>query len=239
MDRLGAEQPMEHEDALVRFYPEVMPEAQQGALRAAGPFTTELGFYLAGGTALAIQVGHRRSVDLDWFTPNRIMDPLRLASDLRYPIPGFEVTGTEAGTLHGVADGVKFSFLEYPYPAVAESVAWQEYSCRLASLEDIACMKLSAIGGRGAKKDFIDIYALGRTRFSLADMLSLYQRKFSIADVGHVVMSLAYFDDAEAEETPEMLWEVGWSEIREEIEGWVKGLVKRPTRKNPRRGGPA
>lgn len=220
------------------FYPEIMPDAQQGALRAGGALATELGFYLAGGTALAIQLGHRRSVDLDWFTPNKIPDPLRLAADVRQPLPDFEVTGTEAGTLHGIAGGVKFSFLEYPYPALVEPVAWPEYSCRLANLEDLTCMKLSAIGGRGAKKDFIDIYALGRARFSLADMLALYQRKFSVQEVGHIVMSLAYFDDAEAEETPEMLLDVGWPEIRRTIESWVKGLMKRPSTGSPRRRGP-
>jgi hypothetical protein len=221
------------------LYPGIMPDAQQRALRAAGPLSTELGFYLAGGTALAIQVGHRRSVDLDWFTPNRIADPLRLAADLRQYLPDFEVTGTEAGTLHGSANGVMFSFLEYPCPALVEPVAWPEYSCRLASLEDLACMKLSAIAGRGAKKDFIDIYALGRTRFSLADMLSLYQRKYAVRDVGHIVMSLAWFDDAEAEATPEMLWDVGWPEIRRTIERWVKGLMKRPSTGRPHRRGPS
>jgi hypothetical protein len=220
------------------YYPEIMPDAQQGALRAAGQFATELGFYLAGGTALAIQVGHRRSIDFDWFTPSRIADPLRLAADLRQPLRDFEVTGTEAGTLHGSAGAVKFSFLEYPYPALVEPVAWPEYSCRLASLEDLASMKLSAIGSRGAKKDFVDIYALGRTRFSLADMLSLYQRKFSVRDVGHIVMSLSYFDDAEAEEMPEMLWDVDWPEIRRTIERWVQGLMKRPSTGKPRRRGP-
>jgi hypothetical protein len=61
---------------------------------------------------------------------------------------------------------VKFSFLEYRYAPLVEPVEWAEYGCRLAGLEDLACMKLSAIGGRGAKKDFIDIYALGRTRFT-------------------------------------------------------------------------
>jgi hypothetical protein len=100
-------------------------------------------------------------------------------------------------------------------------------------------MKLSAIAGRGAKKDFIDIYALGRTRFSLADMLSLYQHKYAVRDVGHIVMSLAWFDDAEAEATPDMLWDVGWPEIRRMIERWVKGLMKRPSTGRPHRRGPS
>jgi hypothetical protein len=220
------------------YHTEIMPDAQQGALRSAGPLAAELGFYLAGGTALAIQIGHRRSVDLDWFTPDRIADPLRLAADVRRSLPAFEVTGTEAGTLHGMTGGVRISFLEYPYPALVEPVTWPEYSCRLASLEDLACMKLSAIGGRGAKKDFIDIHALGRVRFSLADMLALYQRKFSVHEVAHIVVSLTYFDDAEAEDMPEMLWDVDWPEIKRTIESWVKGLMQRPSEETPRRSGP-
>ncbi|MEX2582136.1 MAG: hypothetical protein WD766_02610, partial [Gemmatimonadota bacterium] len=93
----------------------------------------------------------------------------------------------------------------------------------------------SAIGGRGAKKDFIDVYALGRAGFGLARMIDLYRQKFEVQDVGHLLMSLTYFDDAEHEEMPEMLWQVEWSEIKQTIEGWVSDLVRRPssTRQGP------
>jgi predicted nucleotidyltransferase component of viral defense system len=95
-------------------------------------------------------------------------------------------------------------------------------NCSLASLEDLACMKLSAISQRGARKDFCDIFALGVKQFELKEMLEFYRRKFKIQDVGHVLYGLTYFDDAENERMPRMLWDVKWREIKETIKGWVK-----------------
>ena len=69
----------------------------------------------------------------------------------------------------------------------------------LASPEDLACMKLSAIAQRGARKDFCDLYALGKTSFSLQEMLDFYRKKFSIRDIGSVLYGLIYFDDTESE----------------------------------------
>ena len=135
---------------------------------------------------------------------------------------GFYLAG---GTLHGTAGGVKLSFLEYRYPALVPLVEWPEFGCRLAGLEDIACMKLSAIASRGARKDFIDVYALGRSGFAIADMLAQYRSKFAVEDAGHVLMSLTYFDDAELEEMPELLWQIDWPEVRQTIESWVREFV--------------
>lgn len=210
----------------MRLYPEVMPEGQQTVLRQVGSFATKRGFVLTGGTALAIQLGHRRSVDLDWFTEGEISDGLSLAAELRDAGVDFEVTDTARGTLHGQADGVQVSFLEYRYPALEAPLDWPDYGCRLAAPEDLACMKLSAIVNRGARKDFIDLYSLGGERMSLHSMLALYRRKYQLADLGHVLMSLTYFDDAEAEEMPVMLWDTGWAEIKDTIEGWVRSYVE-------------
>jgi hypothetical protein len=85
-------------------------------------------------------------------------------------------------------------------------------------------MKLSAIAQRGARKDFCDIYALGKKAFSLSQMLNFYQKKFSIRDIGSVLYGLVYFDDAESERMPRMLWDVKWREIRNTILGWVKEI---------------
>jgi len=208
------------------FYPEVMRITQQKILRQMAAFANERGFYLGGETAIAIQLGHRRSVDLYWFTTEKIADPLELASDLRRSGIPFDVTDSEKGTLHGTASGVRLSFLEYRYPLLFAPVEWTEYQTRLAALEDLACMKLSAIGGRGAKKDFIDIYALGRERFALGQMLNLYQRKYEIRDLGHAVFALTYFDDAEEEDTPNMLWGVQWNEVKSTMEDWVREYVR-------------
>jgi hypothetical protein len=183
-------------------------------------------FYLAGGTAIAIWLGHRESVDLDWFTPEEITDPLGLAETLKAGGLGFEASGVANGTLHGRAEEVKLSFLEYRYPLLRPLVDWPEYGCELASLEDLACMKLSAISSRGAKKDFIDLYALGTAYFTLAGMLELYQQKFATTDLLHVLASLTYFDDAELETTPKLHWELDWEEVKRKVKAWVSDYVR-------------
>jgi len=208
------------------FYQEVMGINQQRVLRQVAAFTNERAFYLGGGTAVAIQLGHRRSVDLDWFTPGKISDPLSLARDLQEAGIPFNVTDVDKGTLHGTVRGVRLSFLEYGYPHLFPPVDWPEYQIRLATLEDLACMKLSAIGGRGAKKDFIDIYALGTNGLALPQMLDFYRRRYKADDLGHTVFALTYFDDAENEATPKMLWSVGWQEIKSTIEDWVREYVQ-------------
>ncbi len=208
------------------FCQEVMGIDQRKILRQVAAFANKRDFYLGGGTAVAIQLGHRRSVDLDWFTTGEISDPLLLASYLREEGLPFNVTDVEKGTLHGTAGGVRLSFLEYRYPPLFPPAEWPEYQTRLATLEDLACMKLSAIGGRGAKKDFIDIYALGTERFALSQMLSLYRRRYKVDDLGHTVFGLTYFDDAEEEDAPKMVWSVGWDEVKSTIEGWVREYVQ-------------
>lgn len=97
-------------------------------------------------------------------------------------------------------------------------------------------MKLSAITARGAKKDFIDIYALGQKHFTIEQMLSFYQQKFDTPDLGHMLIALTYFDDADDEAMPEMLWDVEWMGVRRTIEGWVRDSVDRQAPPQ-RRGG--
>lgn len=199
-----------------------MPAAQQQVLRAVGPVVTQHGFYLGGGTAIAIYLGHRRSMDFDWFSPASIGDPLALAARLRNDGIRLEVLEVAQRTLHGAVDGVRMSFLEYPYEHLAPPLAWPAFECRLASLDDLATMKLSAIAGRGSRKDFVDIFALGTAFRPLPELLGAYQRRYDVADVGHVLYGLSYFDDAEQEPMPEMLWDVQWTAIRQTIEGWVR-----------------
>lgn len=207
------------------FHPEVMPGVQQRVLGKLGRIAADNGFYLAGGTAIAICLGHRESVDLDWFTGDEITDPLALAETLKAEGLDFDVASVARGTLHGSSEAVKLSFLEYRYPLLQPVTAWPEYGCELASLEDLACMKLSAISSRGAKKDFIDLYALGTTHLALPRMLELYQQKFQTTDLLHVLSSLAYFDDAEAEAMPKMHWSVDWEEIKRTVRTWVTSYV--------------
>jgi nucleotidyltransferase AbiEii toxin of type IV toxin-antitoxin system len=212
------------------MYAEVMPPAQQQILRKLGPIATEAGFYLGGGTAVAIRLGHRRSVDLDWFTSGGFSDPLELAATLRSPHLSLKVDSVDRGTLHAQSSGVRLSFLEYRYALLSPPTNWADFGCDLASLEDLVSMKLSAIAGRGSRKDFVDLYALLSTGLTLVEMLDLYQQKFSTGDIGHMVMSLTYFDDAEEEEMPTMLWEVEWGEVRHSIEAAVSAFTYRSNR---------
>ena len=82
-----------------------------------------------------------------------------------------------------------------------------------------------AIAQRGSKKDFIDVYAMGLAHRPLRDMLRLYRQKYAVGDVGHLLYALAYFDDADAERTPPMLWEVNWRTVKKAIRGWVKEVA--------------
>lgn len=203
------------------FHPEILSPKQRKTLRLLGPEVTAQGFYLAGGTALALQLGHRRSVDFDWFLEDRMPDPLRLAREVQETVP-FVTTRIEPRTLFGTVSGVRVSFFEFRYPLLDPAVPWPDYGCRLASLRDIACMKLSAIVQRGSKKDFVDLFALGREGFQLPDMLDWYRKKFGIEDIGHVLYALAYFDDADMERMPRMLWKVEWKEVKEVIRAWTR-----------------
>ena len=207
------------------FHLEVLRNAQVSVLRRLAPVASGQGFYLAGGTALAILLGHRRSVDLDWFTESPIADPMELAQYVRYSGIRFRTSEIAAGTLHGTVSGVRVSFLEYRYPLLKPTMSWTEMDCRLASLEDIACMKLSALAQRGAKKDYIDIYALGQEIHPLSRMLSLYRRKYRTSDIGHVVYALSYFDQADHQRTPRMIWPVTWSAMKKRIVSRVREIV--------------
>jgi len=207
------------------FQPKVLSTFQKTVLRKLGPTMMQWRFHLGGGTTLAIYIGHRHSVDLDWFTEKGIADPMRLAQDIRdkgIPL----VTGqVERSTLHGAISGVRVSFLEYRYPLLKPLVSWPQFSCQMASLEDLACMKLSALAQRGSKKDFVDIYALGLRHISLKEMVRLYQQKYSIKDIGHVLYGLTYFDDADQERMPRVFWDLNWRTIKRTIQGWVREVA--------------
>ncbi len=199
-----------------------LPKKQINVLKSLGTQMLSREFYLAGGTALAIHLSHRISVDLDWFTPNSFSDGMILAQSLRNSGVELEIDQVSPGTLHGGVKGVRVTFLQYQYPLLKPLEQWNDMNCPLASLEDLACMKLSAIAQRGARKDFCDIYALGKKSFTLSQMLGFYQKKYSIHDIASVLYGLVYFDDAESERMPRMLWDVTWREIRNTILEWVK-----------------
>ena len=207
------------------FHPKVLGLSQKRLLRRLGPAVSAQEFYLGGGTALAVHLGHRRSIDLDWFTHNMPFEPLDLAH--RLSAGGLEVRDaqTQRGTLHATIRNVRVSFIEYGYPLLKPPVEWPAYKCRLASIEDIACMKLSAVAQRGSKKDFVDVHALC-TRFRpLGELIALYRARYRTGEIGHVIYGLSFFDDAEKDRMPAMLWKTDWPEVKKAIAGWIAGLT--------------
>lgn len=169
------------------------------------------GTRLVGGTALALQFGHRRSVDLDLFGAWEPRDGLQDALD---GVGSVVREGGQSRMQFYRIDGVKVDFVTYGHPWLDPPV--EEDGVRLAGVRDIAAMKLFAVTNRGAKKDFVDIFFLLR-RFSLAEMMSFFEGKFGPDRVGIVVRSLAYFGDAEEDLPPVVLEPFDWDAAKESI----------------------
>jgi hypothetical protein len=207
------------------FHPEILSTRQQGILKRLGPQLRGTGFYLGGGTAIATHLGHRRSVDLDWFCQEAFERPLRLADKLtRAGIP-LIATHNEPGTLLGKISGVQISFMHYGYRFLKRPQVWADFGCQLASLDDLAAMKLEAVAQRGAKKDFVDIYAILSGTNSLAELLDKYCKKYVVEDTVHLLYSLTYFEDAKPDPMPKMLWHMNWREIQKELRKQVASLI--------------
>lgn len=109
----------------------------------------------------------------------------------------------------------------YDYRMLAALTLWQDYCVSLASLDDIACMKLSAITSRGGKKDFFDLHHLIINCRSLAEYLILFREKFQTRDIGHVIRSLVYFEDADNEPSLKMVTRTSWERVKSDFEAWV------------------
>jgi hypothetical protein len=209
----------------MKFHEEILNQAQKKVLGLIGPLMREKGFYLGGGTAIALYLGHRRSRDFDWFFSSPFKDPLKLAQTFKEDGIALTVTQIARGTLEGTISGVRVSFFEYGYPLLKQPTRWPEINTSLASLPDLACMKLSAIVQRGSKKDFIDIFALEEKRFPLKKMLSFYQKKFGIKDIGNILYALSYFDDADKERMPIMFWKSDWNTIKRTVKDKIRNEI--------------
>ena len=151
-------------------------------------------FYLAGGTALALQLGHRDSIDFDFFS-EKDFSTKDLFEKLKEVFKNYKIQKVqdEKNTLTMIIDkDIKLSFFTYKYPLL-NSLIVEKY-IGIASLEDIACMKLSAIVSRSTEKDYVDLYfILQDNKFS--KLLELAQKKFSSLDTNLIIKSLTYFDD--------------------------------------------
>jgi hypothetical protein len=209
--------------------------AQRRILRACSKPTQAWGAYLAGGAAIALNLGHRRSDDFDWFGP-RAVPPAELLEDVRTLGRTIEVDQNDEGTFLGHVDGVKFSVFRYRYPLLAETIAVE--GCQLASLEDIAAMKLLAVAQRAVKRDYVDIHALLTLGgLSLEAMVHAFHEKFPTGDPSVVFRALAHAGDADKGPMPEMLNGTTWEQVKKDLTGALEGFDRSRARKGPPKGG--
>lgn len=182
---------------------------------------------LVGGTALALQYGHRRSVDLDFFgctTDN--MD--ELTETLKEQVGQLSLLSVSKTIRAYSMRGVKVDIVNYAYPWIDDPV--EEDGLLLASPKDIAAMKVNAAIGRGTKKDFIDIYFLLQ-HFSLEDLMNFYLQKYADGSEYRALLSMAYFDDADQQPMPFMFKDVSWQVVKHRIAHEVEGYNRKQTKK--------
>jgi len=202
---------------------DILSDAQKKVLPTLAKALANTDFYLAGGTALALQVGHRQSMDFDWFIP-KLGDPEILFNRLKSLDIAFEIQSISFETVYLNIDTIQMSFIGYEYPMLQPKVLWTELGVHLAGMNDIACMKLSAIASRGSRKDFFGLHYLVKHFLQLEDYLRLYMKKYKNRDIGHVVRSLVYFADAKTEPDIKMIKPLVWQDIKSDFEKWVKDL---------------
>lgn len=171
-------------------------------------------FYLAGGTSLALQLGHRISVDLDFFTHDEF-DVNLLINSLN-SMGKLIIEDQSNITFNGSLDGVKISFFKYSYPLLFPTKDFN--GVKLADERDIAAMKIQAISDRGSKKDFVDLYVLLK-KYSIDNILEFFDQKYTKYNYNqiHILKSLNYFFNADENPDPEILIKDNWKNIKKHI----------------------
>ena len=171
-------------------------------------------FNLAGGTSLALLLGHRMSIDLDLFTPIAFS-----AKELEFHLIDkydFKSSYLRGYTLKGMIGNVNIDCIRHDYPFINDVIIID--GIRLYSIEDVSAMKLSAIADNGTRlKDFIDIACLS-TQCSLSDMLHAYEKKFNNSNSVRAMKGLSYYDDINFNESIHIInGSYRWTMIRDRI----------------------
>ena len=181
-------------------------------------------FHLAGGTGLALQLGHRLSIDLDLFA----LDPFDNEFYLEYLNKKFQfaLDFSAISTLKGSIGNIKVDFISHPYSLVMPVVETE--NIRMYSLADVAAMKINAIAGNGTRsKDFVDLYFL-LDQFSIDQILGFYETKYNDRNTFHALKSLNYFDEVDLADWPVLIKnkKVTWDKVKITIDKQCKEYLK-------------
>ncbi len=187
-------------------------------------------WYLAGGTALALSAGHRKSLDLDFFNTQKDIDNDNLLNNF-LENKEWKTDLNKKNTIYGELSGAKVSFIAYPF-----FVPKQNYLCygsvKVLDPKDIAVMKIIAISQRGKKRDFFDLFWLAHNIEPLENIILKLKEQYPFVahDYHHILKSLVYFEDAETDPDPEIYFKANWKEVKKfftkEIQIIAKKIMK-------------
>lgn len=194
------------------MHPKILASATAQCFEKLGRQNWIKPFYLIGGTAVALHLGHRQSVDLDFVGADSV-NTLQLRQALSQ-CGKFVLDSESADTIYGVLDDVKLSFMKYEYPLLEQPGAFQNIA--VAGIKDLAAMKLDVIAARGKKRDFVDVYAIAQSGVTLPEMWRWFQEKYKALATNpmHILKSLTYFEDAEQDPDPVFLKKMDWSAVK-------------------------
>lgn len=197
------------------MHPKVLSRGAWGTVRQLADVGAFDGWALAGGTALALQFGHRYSEDLDFFRDRSFDVDAKLRQLAR--VGKVSIQSRSADTLHASVDGLRVSFLHVEAPLLHPCTSYRQLL--LADPADIAVMKIIAIGGRGSRKDFVDLYFLLEAGLGVEQIFEQLKKRFERIDYNeyHLLRSLVFFEDAEQEPMPHMIRQVCWNRVKERI----------------------
>ena len=205
----------------------VLPKEAKRSLALLGESGVLKDAYLAGGTALALQLGHRMSVDFDFFS-RKEFEERSFVEQITALSVGFKPEKIDWRTVLGYVGKTKFSLFFYDYPLLAKPKDYLNIS--IADIKDIAPMKLLAISDRGLKRDFIDLYfiAVVDKILTLEEIFRLYDLKFKKLqqNKSHILKSLSYFEMTD-QPMPKMLRGIDWREVKKYFEKEAKALAKK------------
>jgi len=207
------------------MFENVLSENAKKSLAILGQSKILKNAYMAGGTALALQINHRLSYDFDFFTTEEF-DAVILPQKIKKLIPDFNLDRTDWGTILGAIDNTRFSLFFYTYPLLFKTNNF--LGVDIADIKDIAPMKIAAISDRCSKKDFIDLYFIIKIEkiLSLKECLALYDKKFKALKQNktHILKSLNYFDDADKETNLKMIKNIQWKEVKSFFQKEIKKI---------------
>ena len=184
-------------------------------------------WYLAGGTALALQAGNRKSIDLDFFIKDKEFDNVDLIEKLSI-CDFLKIDINKKNTVYITLFSAKVSFIAYPF-FIPQQDFIQYGSIKILEKTDIAVMKIVAISQRGRKRDFFDLYWCARNLESLEETIKRLKIQYPLVahNYHHILKSMVYFDDAENDPEPVIFFDASWQDIKSFFQKEIPVITKK------------